>query len=167
MFLMDPADTLLTLGELAVALVGFAGVVTVFQMRQHWNEHHAQRLWNMLRLAFALLFFSLLPLAWLAADRSPWVLCSALLGLMLTIQAIMSTRSFFKRGEGVNVYFATILVIGGWTSVVVLGLNTLGIAFERGFAGYFIGLFWLVMATTMFFTRLVYLGFVADRQDEK
>ena len=88
-------------------------------------------------------------------------------GLMLTVQAVISTNSFFKRGEGVNVYFATILVIGRWTSVVVLSLNTLGIAFERGFAGYFIGLFWLVMATTMFFTRLVYLGFVADRQDER
>ena len=163
---MDPADTLLTLGELAIALVGFAGVVTVFQMRSHWNEHHAQRLWNMLRLALSLLFFSLLPIAWLAADRSPWLVCSALLSVMLIVQAAISTRAIFTRGDGVNVYFASVLLVGGWTSVIVMILNTLGIVFERGFSGYFVGLFWLVMATTMFFTRLVYLGFVSEEQDK-
>ena len=45
----------------------------------------------------------------------------------------------------------------------LLTLGELSVALV-GFAGYFIGLFWLVMATTMFFTRLVYFRFVTDKQ---
>ena len=81
----------------------------------------------------------------------------------ITVQAGISTYSFFKRDEGVNIYFVMTLIAGGWASAVVVCLNTLGIIFEQSFTGYFIGLFWLVMATAMFFSRLVYLGFVTRK----
>ena len=164
---MDAEETLLTLAELAVALAGFSGVVTAFQTRgRPWSRFDSGRLWNMLRFALALLFFSLLPLVWLAAGESPWVACSALLGVTAAAQAVVSASHAVRRPPGTHPYVATFMAAGGLISAIVLSLNTLGVLFLQSFTGYFIGLFWLLIASSVFFVRLVYLGLAdVDQED--
>lgn len=156
---MDAEGTLLGLADLAVALAGFAGVVTAFQIRARpWSRFDSQRLFNMLIFAFALLFFSLLPIVWLAAAEYPWATCSALLGVTAAAQCVVSTSRAVLRPPGTQTYVAMFMAAGGLMSAIVLWLNTFGVLFQRSFTGYFIGLFWLVIASAVFFARLVYLG---------
>jgi len=156
---MDPEGVLLALAEIAVAFAGFAGVVTAFQTRARpWSGFDSGRLWNMLRFALALLFFSLLPFAWIAAGRSPWMACSAILGLTVAVQAVVSVSLAVRRGPGVQPVVATSMAVGGLISAAVLLMNVLGRFFQQSFTGYCIGLFWLLIGSALFFSRLVYLG---------
>ncbi len=164
---MEAEDTLLTLAEVAVALAGFSGVVTAFQTRgRPWSRFDSVRLWNLLRFSLALLFFSLLPLAWLAAGESPWVVCSAVFGLTAAGQAIVSASFAIRRPPGTQPVVAASLAAGGLAAAIALSLNTLGVLFERSFTGYLVGLLWLVVASAVFFVRLVYLG-LADVHEER
>ena len=164
---MDIEGTLLTLAELAVALAGFAGVVTAFQRRARpWTRHDSMRLWNMLRFALALLFFALLPLAWVAADSDPWVICTALLGLTVAGQAGVSSWLAITRPPGTQLFVALFLGLGGAIVAAVILLSAAGALLEQPFAAYFIGLLWLVLASALFFVRLVYLG-LADTPAEE
>ena len=156
---MDAESTLLSLADIAVALAGFAGVVTAFQTRgRPWSHFDTQRLFNMLIFSFALLFFSLLPLLWLSAEKQPWVTCSAGLGAAVSIQFLVSTSRVIQRPPGTQVYVAIFMAVGGLISAALLWLNTFGLLFQHGFTGYLMGLFWLVIASAVFFVRLVYLG---------
>lgn len=58
------------------------------------------------------------------------------------------------------------LATGGLLSAAALLLNTIGLLFQQSFAGYFIGLFWLVIASALFFVRLVYLGLADIGRDD-
>ena len=49
-------------------------------------------------------------------------------------------------------------IIFSCLTAIVLLLNAAGWIFQQGFAGYLIGLLWGVVASSVFFARLVYLG---------
>ena len=52
-----------------------------------------------------------------------------------------------------------ILIVGTVLTVGAQVLNSVGVLFQRTFTGYFIGLLWYVLASGMFFIRLVMAGF--------
>ena len=156
---METQGTLLTFAELAVALAGFAGIVTVFQSRgRSWSAVDTNRLWMMLAFALATLLFSLLPLAWMFAGRSPWLVCSALLGCFAGFQGIRSSLTLYQRPAGYNLYLVAFVATGGLSASAVQFLNVFDLVFGRGFTGYFLGLLWLVVGAAFFFARLVYVG---------
>jgi hypothetical protein len=156
---LETQDTLLTFAELAVALAGFAGIVTVFQSRgRTWSAVDTNRLWMMLSFALATLVFSLLPLAWLLAGRSPWLVCSGLLGCFAVVQGFRSSLTLYQRPPGYNLYLVAFVATGGLSAAVVQFFNVLGLVFRQGFTGYFLGLLWLVVGAAFFFARLVYVG---------
>jgi hypothetical protein len=156
---LETQDTLLTFAELAVALAGFAGIVTVFQSRgRGWSAVDTNRLWMMLAFALATLVFSVLPLAWLLAGRSPWLVCSALLGCFAAVQGFRSSLTLYQRPPGYNPYLVAFVATGGLAASVVQFLNVSDLVFRQGFTGYFLGLLWLVVGAAFFFARLVYVG---------
>ena len=85
---MQDHDVLLTMAEIAVAFIGFAGIVVVFQRREAdaWERTDTQRFWLMVVSALLALVFSLLPLLFIAAGRSSettWAVCSAAMAVFV------------------------------------------------------------------------------------
>jgi hypothetical protein len=119
-------------------------------------------------IAFALgaLLFSLLPFLLLSAQASEtttWRVCSVLLALFTALMLVNPVRAIIlsDRGE-FNPSLVAITVGGSALSSLMLLSNASGLVFQHPFTGYLAGLFWLVLAASILFARLVYLG-VQDR----
>ena len=60
---MNESNVLLSIAEIAVTLLGFAAIVTVFRQRDTWRPDG--RFWGMVGAGIGTLIFSLLPLPFL------------------------------------------------------------------------------------------------------
>ena len=164
---MEPHDILLTTAELATALVGFAGIVVVFQRRgaEGWLRSDLARFWQMVAFALSALFFSLLPLVLMTAGRSDsftWSTGSALMAVFVGGHAAgmawaLLRRELFQISE-FSVTLAVVLLANGILVFCMLSANALGVVFQKSFTGYLVGLFYLVAVSAFFFVRLVHLG---------
>ena len=165
---MQHSDILLTISEIAVTFAGFAGIVILFLRRDAgtWVAADVSRFSTMIAFALGALVFSLLPFLFLSAQMSEtttWRVCSALLALFLALMHVNPIRAIIRSDRGeFNPFLVAIVVGGSAVFFLMLLSNALGFVFRRGFTGYFAGLFWLVLAASILFARLVYLG-VQDR----
>ena len=159
-------DVLLTTAEIAVALVGFAGIVVAFQRRgsETWTRTDLARFWQMILLAASALVFSVLPLPFLAAghpEATIWAASSALLAVVVAMEAAaFATLLFGHRRLGFE-FSAALTFYMLATSVATLGVllaNAFGVLFERSFTGYLLGVLYLIASSVVFFARLVYVG---------
>ena len=166
---MEPSDALLTISELSVAIVGFAGIVTVLQpaeTRQLAQNRFRLRL--MMEFALASLVFSLLPLALLyghGSNELSWSIASA--ALVIAVPAyVIYQRARHGRIAGPepvsSAVFRGFVVVGSGLATLVQLLNTVGVVFHRSFTGYFIGLAWLLVLSTIFFVRIIFYSGAFD-----
>ncbi len=162
---MQAHDVLLTTAELAVAFVGFAGIVVVLQRRQSaWEGANLQRFWAMLISALLVLVFSLLPLPFIASGRScetTWAICSAAMAVFVGAETVWFVIVALGRVPRFRGVLSAMLLPFALSSLVILVLNMLDVGFHRSFAGYLVGHFYLIGSSGAFFIRLVYLGLAA------
>lgn len=156
---MAESDVLLSMAEVAVALLGFAAIVSVFRQRDVWRPDG--RFWAMVGAGVGTLALSLVPLPFLyagGAAQATWRTCSALLGTFALGYCAFLTRSF-RRDRAADLspnisIFA--LVFGGsaLTGLLVLA-SAAGSLGEPRFWPYLVGLIWFQVVTTTFFVRLL------------
>jgi hypothetical protein len=167
---MQEFDILLTMAEVAIALAGFAGVVTAFQRQStgHWPPGSRIRFFAMVENSLGAFAFSLIPLAFLVAEvpaGTTWTACSVLLALFIMTRWVLSVRrSGGPLGGGGNRYLAYFYYLGAAAAVIVLLLNAAGVGFTRSFTGYFLGLLWISFHAAMNFFRLTYVGLQAEEE---
>lgn len=161
---MREVDILLTMAEVAIALAGFAGVVTAFQRRGSgsWPPGSLIRFLSMVENSLGAFAFSLIPLAFLTGDvpeRTTWATCSVLLALFIAMRQFFAIRRLRgPGGDGGDPRIANFYYSGSAVAVTVLLLNAASLGFHRGFTGYFLGLLWISFHAAMSFFRLTYVG---------
>ncbi len=166
---MEPSDALLTISELSIAIVGFAGIVTVLQPAETRHlEQNRFRLRLMMELALASLVFSLLPLALLYGQGSnelSWSIASAVLAIAVPAYIIYQ-RARQRRITGPepvpSAGFRGFVQVGSGFVTLVQLLNTVGVVFHRSFTAYFIGLAWLLVLSAILFVRIIFYSGAFD-----
>ena len=135
---MEDSDTLLTIAELAIALAGFASLVSVIGRRQDDTSRAADsiRLQMMLEVAFRNAAFALLPLPFLQlapSDPIVWRIASGLYIVMTVGHFFLRLRPNDRSGERWHSVSMLILL----SITVVAGLaNVLGLGGSNAFSLY-------------------------------
>jgi len=156
---MDESDVLLSMAEVAVALLGFAAIVSVFRQRDTWRPDG--RFWAMVAAGIGTLVFSLVPLPFLfrgIAPTSTWQVCNALLGFYALAYCVFLTVMFRRdlaTNSAPNVpIFVVVLGGSAFTSPFLL-VSATGYLGDPLFWPYLVGLVWFQILTAIFFVRLL------------
>ena len=158
---MEPQDTLLTIAEIAIALAGFASLITVIGHRSSGTAHAAGalRLRLMLELSFRNAAFALLPLPFVQiapSDPMLWRIFSGLYLVVTTIHVALRLRTG-DADTGPLFTFPSLILFG--ITVLVSGANVLGLGGAYAFSLYLTnillglgsaGLMFLSVAATVF-----------------
>ncbi|MEM7410948.1 MAG: hypothetical protein AAF430_11990 [Myxococcota bacterium] len=159
---MNPSDTLLTTAEIAVAVLGFAGIVAVLQSRA--APMAELRLRVMVEAGGTTIAFSLLPVGLLAfeiAEESVWSIASA--GLGLATLALLA-RTFTRQRQLFGSIFlreTIVFDVGFWVSAllaaIALALNAFSVGYPASFGVFYAGLTLVLTSAVITFVRIVYL----------
>jgi len=153
---LSPFDLLPALAEIAVALLGFAAIVSVFQAR---GETADGRFWSMLQFAFATFAFALLPLPLLAsgvAQTTSWAVSSAAFAAFVVYVPFLGARSLRRDqavGRPANLPVFTLIFGGSVLSLPLLVYNAVEL---RVFWPYLAALVWFSLATALVFLRVLH-----------
>jgi hypothetical protein len=160
---LDYQNALSTLAEVAIAITGFAGVVTVFGRRSsgHWSVFERTRLVVLLGCSLAALLFCVLPFVVLSipvSESSCWRSLSVLLAVALTAFTVQVVRVSIEalrvpRSEReVSLLLSAIFLTGDLLAIILLLAN----AFSLGVVWpYLAAIIWLLARAAMIFVRLV------------
>jgi hypothetical protein len=157
--LMDESDVLLAMAEIAVALLGFAAIVSVFSQRGTWRPDG--RFWAMVGSGIGTLVFSMLPLPFLFAGVEPasaWRSCNALLGLFALGYCVLMIHSYRRdlaADSAPNVPIFAVLLGGSACVCPFLLASAIGYFGDAQFWPYLIGIVWFQVLTATLFVRLL------------
>jgi len=163
----NPADVLLTLAEIAIAFVGFASVVAIFEAR--WSQAEAPfdlfRFWVMLAFGLAGLLFSLLPLLLLFLGLSPawvWRLSSLALAVFVVGNGAFIVRLYRRRVAAVvaslDPWLSAFANLSYALNLLAQLANVAGRLGGPGFGLYLFGLLMILLGAAVNFARLVWVG---------
>jgi hypothetical protein len=169
---VNPNEALLTIAEIAIATIGFAGIMSALRSSsaQKTNAMHRLRLRLMVEASASVMVFAFLPfvLSGLVDIDRIWIFGSAILAItspMLVGSIYVRQRRLF--GTGLireTLLFDTFVVIMAVFVEAVLIVNCFGTFFEQHFAAYLLGvLFPLGVAVAMFIRAI----FAADANDRR
>ena len=156
---MDPNEALLTIAEIAIATIGFAGIMSALRpsSSQSADAMHRLRLRLMVEASASVMVFAFLPfvLMGLVDSEKIWALGSGILAItspLLVGSIYVRQRRLF--GTGLireTLLFDTFVVAMAVLVEIALIVNCLGALFESRFAAYLLGvLFPLAVAVSMF-----------------
>jgi hypothetical protein len=162
---MEPAESLSTAAQIAVALAGFAGVVVVFRRESvhEWSPIDKYRLRLLLMNSILPLAFCMIGLLLLTIKPAPagiWRWCSGFTLVIVLPFAIATTKGFRRldsmqlesvRGTGFGFYLFGVLGIGA-----VL-LQFFNIAILNAFWPFFTGIVVHLLAAMFQFARIILL----------
>ena len=161
---MDPRETLLTIAEISIAVIGFAGIVSALRPRTSFlaDAMHRLRMRIMLETAAYVLVIAFFPLLLSGLDLAEtviWSLGSGLLAITAPIQVAsiyMRQRSIF--GSALlreTILFDASTIALAFAVEAALIANALGLFFRPGFAGYLIGVLFPLWAAVAMFVRAI------------
>ena len=160
---MNPTDTLLSLAEISVTLLGFAAITSVFHSRgvQGWRPD--ARFWGMVSMAAGTFVAAVLPLPFLAAGFDPeltWRLFSVLLAAVvggMFAWGFLTLRRDLASGAPVNrPTFAFLMV--SFATVAGLGIaNAAGLLHGPSFWPFLAGVVWFQVVAGYVFVRLLFI----------
>ena len=167
---MDPNEALLTIAEIAIATIGFAGIMSALRPSSSHSADamHRLRLRLMVEASASVMIFAFLPfvLQVLVDSERIWTFGSGILAVtspLLVGSIYVRQRRLF--GSGLireTLLFDTFVVASAIVVEVALIVNCLGWFFEPRFAAYLLGvLFPLAVAVAMFIRAI----FAADAHD--
>jgi len=152
------------LAELAVAVLGFSGVVAVLGHRAsgEWPELDRVRFQNMIRLAVLVLLLSLLPLPFDSAGLGTaevWGWSSGIGSLVCLLVLVPQARSVslvsIWSTPGVSKLATSFALAASLAAPVLLALNAGAILLTRGGTPYLVATLLLFGASLSFFLRLL------------
>jgi len=154
---MAASGALATIAQLAMAVTGFAGLLTVFRSsRRRWHEIELVALRFLLMTSISACLLSLLPLILLEAPDSrsvPWRVCQSALGVWLLFLFIWQHRQerlkgLRPRSPAIN---AAMWVVGIAIALANIAAAARLTAALSPAAVYLIGLFWLLLGAILQF----------------
>ena len=162
---MDHGDTLLTIAEIAIALAGFASLISVIARRQNDTSQASDsfRLHTMLEVAFRNAAFALLPLPFLQlapSDPIVWRISSGLYIVITVGHFLLRLRPRDVLGER---WLRVSMVILLSISVVVGLANVLGVGGSNAFSLYLANLLLGLCAAGLSFLAVAASVFRVER----
>ena len=156
---MESSEYLYTVAEVAVALVGFAGIVIALRHRQSGLSGRDRSLvTDMVERGLAALFFALLPLLLVflgLGSASVWPYCSGLLAAYITVAGVRSIRARFVARAPVRpaIFYGRF----GASGVVILVqlANAFDVVLTSGVGWYLLGVTWLLVLSAFVFTLVL------------
>jgi hypothetical protein len=152
-------DLLLTLAEVAVTLVGFSALVSLFQTTRDGALDDAERFVIRLLIETGLqaAFFSVLPhtlVAFGLSEATVWRPASGVFALAGTCIITLNWRRARALDLGRRPVDLAIIV-AGLAVLVVLALNCLGIGFSGTAGPYVLAVLWSLAVAAFFFLTIV------------
>lgn len=164
---MEASGTLQVIAEIAVAFIGFAGIVGALARGQLSPEdpHSWLGFWTMIEFGLAMLLAALLPslLFHLGTDTpSLWGFSSGVLALYLLVHLTFVTPLFIRARRGVSWPLGIVLLDVATFICLLLAfvsqtLNAFDVGFDTGIGGFLVGLYLLLMVSGLNFALLAYL----------
>jgi hypothetical protein len=158
--LTDWRDTLLTISEIAIAIIGFTGLIGILVRRQRvemFSEEFFKLRW-MLEYGLGTLGCALLPFLVFSFDPSEaagWRVSSGVaVGVTLTY-LLINRREVLPQVAYSR--FSQFFGLGDLVVVLLVLTNALGILFEPTSAPYVTAVYWGLLGATVGFVRLVAL----------
>jgi hypothetical protein len=163
---MDYAGILQLLAELAVAVLGFSGVVAVLGRRSagEWSLVDRVRFFAMVRSTVSVLVLAVLPFplhsAGLAVETI-WGWCSGIGALIVVLNlGVAVTDNAFSgsvlSAPGTSRLAVAYTFISSATAIVIFALNATGIGLERSFTPYLVATLLLFGTPVVLFIRLLH-----------
>ena len=171
---MIPTDLLLTISEIAIAVLGFAAIVTALRRRSGDSDPITWlRLRVMIEASITVLAFSFLPFVLRAAglaDSSTASFSSAL----FAVATLMVVGDLFARQRRIfgNVLnpktrlFDWYLITSATLLVMALSLRSVGFLPQLGFAPYVTCLLFFLFGAIQVFVRLMFFASYSDSEHE-
>jgi hypothetical protein len=164
---MEAEGTTQVIAEIAVAFIGFAGIVGALargQLRPD-RRHTWLGFWTMIEFGLAMLLAALLPalLYHLGSESTQiWRISSSVFAVFLMAHLSLVTPRYVRARRGVRWPIGIhvldialfILLLMAFVSQI---LNAMGIAFTTPVGGFLIGLYLLLVLSGFNFALLVYL----------
>ena len=160
------------IAELAVAVLGFSGVVVVLGHRSasEWSELERIRFRGMITTASIVLVLSLLPLPFISADiegSRVWFWSSAAGGLFALAGPLSSLaqtrRARLWSNPQVSKASMAYGMVSAYGAPALLLLNASGVVFEPAFTPYLVAVLIIFGAAILSFIRLLGDAFAASR----
>lgn len=163
--MVDPFDTMQTLAEIAVGLVGFSGMVAVFIRRTGGEgEIAAFRVANLLSLGFTALFLALVPIGlamsgldgpelWQAASGTQAAAIGVLMWTFLRRGRLLSKRARAIFSDVAYFRLTVWPTLGAFAASVA---NAFAWPFGAFASVYFWALIWMLALTAITFARTVF-----------
>ena len=160
--LLDPIDILLAMAEIAIAILGFGGVVAAFASAPEYGskELFSTRLAGLLGSAMNALMLSLLPVYFAAGDAPvPWGGLSCLQAVELFSFSTVFAYLWYQNPYGNPVIGA--LGVGG--TATLGGFQLYNFLYAGTFQAYFSGLLWQTLLPAFLFARMAQVVLTAHR----
>jgi len=152
-------EALLTIAEIAIAIIGFAGIVSALRPEalHAADALHRLRLRLMVEASASVMIYAFLPfvLMGIVSEQQTWAIGSGILAITSPVQVgsvyFRQRRLFGSALLRETLLFDTFVIIMAAGVEVILILNCFGVLFEPRFSGYLLGvLFPLGVAVAMF-----------------
>ena len=160
---MAYADALSTLAEVAIAIAGFSGIVSVFGRRSsgHWSPAERARLIGLLVMSFTAVFFSVVPFVLLSipvSESTCWRSLSLLLAasrfvsMGVVLRVVLGERRIPASKREASLVTSVIFIAGDLLVVVALSVNAVGSGLLWP---YLAAIVWVLAEAAVIFIRLV------------
>lgn len=161
---MTADDALLTIAEIAIATIGFAGIVSALRPTTSLvsDSMHRLRLRLMIEGSASVMVYAFLPfvLSGVLPEQQIWAIGSGILAITCPIHV----GSIYRRQQRLfgsalireTLLFDTSVIIMAVGVETVLVLNCLGVLFEPKFSGYLLGVLLPLGVAVAMFVRAIF-----------
>jgi hypothetical protein len=162
---LNPSDSLLTIAEISIAVIGFAGIVFALRPEESGAAEmmHRLRLRIMVEASSYVMALSFLPLVVLPADGDApqlWRLGTALIAItapVLVASIYIRQRALF--GSALlreTILFDSLMIVLAIAVEAVMVLSALGVGLLRPASTYLLGLLLMLGAAVAMFIRVLF-----------
>ena len=169
---MDPNEALLTIAEIAIATIGFAGIMSALRpsSAHPTDAMHRLRLRLMVEASASVMVYAFLPFVLLGLIDSEkiWTLGSGILAItspLLVGSIYVRQRRLF--GTGLireTLLFDTFVVVMAALVEIALIVNFLDLIFEAHFAAYLLGVLFPLGVAVAMFIRAIFASDSNERE---
>ncbi len=168
---MDPNEALLTIAEIAIATIGFAGIMSALRPSSSHSADamHRLRLRLMVEASASVMVFAFLPsvLLGLVDSEKVWALGSGILAItspLLVGSIYVRQRRLFGTGliRETLLFDSFVVVMAGLVEITLI-VNFLTEFFESHFAAYLLGVLFPLAVAVAMFIRAIFASDAIER----